>query len=244
MFPLQDNIPRRNPPFAVWALVFLNVVFFLFEISLPPQTREAFLYTFGVVPLRHMHPEWAQAIGLPVDSWIPFLTSMFLHGGWIHLIGNMWFLLLFGDNVEDRMGSFRFIIFYLLCGFISGGVHTLISQESTVPAIGASGAISGILAAYLILYPRARIITMIPVFFYPFFFEIPATVFIGLWFVLQLGSGITSLFHAQAGGGIAWWAHVGGFAAGILLLPFFCTKRCRTWHTDEFTWDKVWGHRR
>jgi len=150
---------------------------------------------------------------------------MFLHGGWLHILGNMWVLWIFGDNVEDRMGPLRFILFYLCCGICAGLVQTFTSGASPVPTIGASGAIAGIMGAYLLLYPRARLIILVPVFFWPFFFDIPAWVFLVFWFFLQFASGSHALLSGSLGGGIAWWAHVGGFLAGMLLLQFFLLRR-------------------
>jgi membrane associated rhomboid family serine protease len=161
---------------------------------------------------------------------------MFLHGGWLHLIGNMWVLYLFGDNVEDRMGPARYLAFYLLCGLAASLTHYAINPGSTVPTLGASGAISGVLGAYLLLFPTARVITLVPVFIIPFFFEIPAVVYLGFWFVMQLFSGTLSLAGAEPPEGVAWWAHVGGFVTGMALLPVFkkSRKQYRHYYADEY----------
>jgi len=156
-----------------------------------------------------------------------------LHGGWFHLIANMWSLYLFGDNVEDRLGHFRFFLFYLLAGVAANAVHFTVNHDSTLPVIGASGAIAGVMAAYLRLFPFGRIITLVPVFFIPYFFEIPAYIFMGLWFLTQVFSGTASLALAEGGGGIAWWAHIGGFAAGFLLIKPLCGRRMGGCHDDE-----------
>jgi len=156
MFPIRDTIPSKSPPITTWLLIFANSIVFFFEVGMPPQQLEGFMYLFGLVPARYMHPEWAAAVGLPFNDYSPFLTSMFLHGGWLHIILNMWALWIFGDNVEERMGSIRFLIFYLLCGLSGSVAHLLANPDSTVPAVGASGAIAGVLGAYLVLFPFAR----------------------------------------------------------------------------------------
>src|SRR6266550_2152053 len=145
MLPIQDNVPRRNPPIATWGLILANAVVFLYELSLPEEVLEAFFYLFGMVPARYSHPGWAEQVGLRWDDYWPFFTSMFLHGGWTHFLGNMWFLYLFGDNVEDRMGPARYLVFYLLCGLAAGITHWLTNPTSYVPTVGASGAIAGVL---------------------------------------------------------------------------------------------------
>jgi membrane associated rhomboid family serine protease len=161
---------------------------------------------------------------------------MFLHGGWMHVIANMWTLYLFGDAVEDRMGPVRYLIFYLLCGLAAGLTHFLTNPTSPVPCIGASGAIAGVLGAYLVLFPTARILTLIPILFFPFIVEIPAVVFLGIWFASQFFSGTLSLISTQYYEGVAWWAHVGGFVAGIVLLPAFkkSAQEYRRYYPDEY----------
>ena len=221
MFPLQDSIPARFPPLTVWFLVLSCSLVFLLELNLSERELQAFFYLFGLVPARYTHPEWAQIVGFPVGDYWPFITSMFLHGGWMHIIGNMWFLWLFGDNVEDRMGSLRFLLFYLTCGVIAALVQILVYPESTLPTVGASGAIAGVLGAYFVMYPRAQVIVMIPILFYPFIFALPAALFLAFWFLMQFLSGTSALFQSAQVGGVAWWAHVGGFVAGVLLYrPF------------------------
>ena len=233
MFPIKDTIPRRIYPFATLAIIVLNLVAFGFELLLSEDERNAFIYLFGLVPARYSHPSWAELAGFPLDTYWPFVTNLFLHGGWLHLIGNMWFLYLFGDNVEDRLGHSRFILFYLLAGVTANLVHFLVNSDSTMPVIGASGAIAGVMAAYLRLFPRARIVTLIPILFIPFFFEVPAVLFMGFWFVMQLFSGAISLAVADTGGGIAWWAHIGGFALGFLLIKPVCSSKLGGCHPDE-----------
>lgn len=241
MIPLYDTIPSRNTPVAMYILILANALVFLFQLELPPPVLEQFFHHFGIVPYRYTHPELACFLGMRLDYW-PFLTSMFLHGGWLHIVGNMWTLWIFGDNVEDRMGPLRFTLFYLCCGVIAGIVHVLTNPNSTVPTIGASGAISGVMGAYFVLYPYARVITLVPVFFYPLFVAFPAVVYLGIWFLIQFFNGVGSLLPSDQVGGIAWWAHIGGFAAGILLCPFFLRSRgpCRHCYPDEYKTELGW----
>ncbi len=239
MFPIKDTIPSREFPIVTWALIIINSLVFLFETTLSKEQLEALFYYFGVVPARYSHPEWAVVFGLPIDNYWPFITNMFLHGGWTHIISNMWTLYLFGDNVEDRMGHLRFLVFYLLCGIAASITHFVFNIHSTVPALGASGAIAGVMGAYFILFPHSRVITLVPIFFLPYFIEIPAFVYLGVWFITQLFSGTFSLASASTGGGIAWWAHIGGFVVGILLLPIFKKKQdqYRPFYSDEIYYD-------
>jgi membrane associated rhomboid family serine protease len=221
MFPVRDNIPHRHVPVATWTLIVVNVLAFLREISLAPPLAEKFVHVFGLIPARYTHPDWAVSVGLDPHSYWPFLTMMFLHGGWLHIIGNMWFLGIFGDNVEDRMGPLRFLAFCLLCGFAAGLVHTITNIDSTVPALGASGAVAGVMGAYIVMYPKARILAMFPIVFWPIFFEVPAVLYLGFWFLMQFFSGTAAVFSGQQAGGIAWWAHVGGFVTGMLTFWIF-----------------------
>ncbi len=243
MFPLQTTVISRHPPIVTWVLIGMNVLFFYFELMMPQQQLERFMYLFGVVPARYAHPEWARAVGFPVDNYYPYLTSMFLHGGWAHIIGNMWTLWVFGQHVEDRMGPFRFLSFYLLCGIAAGVVHTAVNPTSTVPAIGASGAIAGVMAAYLALFPLSRVIVMVPILFFPFMFEFLAVFYLGYWFLIQLFSGTLSLVAMPGAGGIAFWAHVGGFVAGLVSFGLFlrpAAERRRVFG-DEGTYEHGWS---
>ncbi|HEX9148849.1 MAG TPA: rhomboid family intramembrane serine protease [Thermoanaerobaculia bacterium] len=233
MFPIRDTIPSRHVPVATWLIIGVNVVVFLLELANPAPVVEQMTYLFGIVPARYTHPEWARSVGFPSSYW-PFVTSMFLHGGWLHVIGNMWALWIFGDNVEDRMGPLRFLLFYGICGVAAGLVHLLTNTGSTVPAIGASGAIAGVMAAYFILFPRARIVAMFPIVFWPVFFEVPAFLYLGFWFFVQFFSGATALVSPERASGIAWWAHVGGFATGALTFWIFIRPRARRVPHDTF----------
>jgi membrane associated rhomboid family serine protease len=242
MFPIGDNIPARSPPIATWLLIFVNGLVFLLELGLPEPQLEAFLHLFGLVPARYTHPDWAVWFGFPADSYWPFLTSMFIHGGWLHIIANMWTLWIFGDNVEDRMGSVRFVIFYLLCGLAGNLTHWFVYPDSTIPALGASGAIAGVLGAYFVLFPQARVIVFFPVLFIPLFFQLPAVVYLAFWALSQFFSGTLSLAQPQDTGGIGWWVHVGGFVAGVVLQFFFVRRGRdpRPLSRDEYGAEGAW----
>ena len=204
MIPLRDVIPSRTTPFVTTTLVALNVVVFLYEFSLGP-TLSAFVSTFGLVPAQF--------------SWFSVFTSMFLHGGLLHVGGNMLYLWIFGDNVEDRMGHGRFLAFYVLCGVAAALGQTVTSPDSTVPMVGASGAVAGVMGAYFVLYPRSKIVTLVPIFVFLHIVEVPAIFFLGIWFLMQFASGVGSIVGSAAdtgGGGIAFWAHIAGFAAGLV----------------------------
>ena len=243
MFPLHTSVPVRNVPIVTWLIVGLNCLVFFIEVSLPQEELQRLIYLFGIVPARYTDPDWAARVGFPVGSYWPFLTSMFLHGGWMHLIGNMWTLAVFGRNMEDEMGPARFAVFYLLCGIAAGVVHTIINTHSTVPAIGASGAIAGVMGAYLVRFPYSRVVVMIPILFFPFFFDFLAVFYLGYWFLLQLLSGTFAIAHAYSDSGIAFWAHVGGFVAGMVWLPLFLTARPRRRHCqpDEDCHAQAWA---
>jgi membrane associated rhomboid family serine protease len=227
MFPIQDTVQARGVPLVTWAIILLNGLVFFHELALPPDELEAFAARWGMVPVR-LHEE--------ATSYVTSLTCMFLHGGWTHFVGNMWMLLLFGDNVEDQLGHASYVSFYLLCGLAAGLTHYFANPTSTVPTIGASGAIAGVLGAYFRLFPTARIMTLVPILFLPLFFEVPAVVFLGVWFFSQFISGTLSLMSAQYFEGVAWWAHIGGFVAGMLVLPIFVQSQSefQEFHADEY----------
>ena len=228
MIPLKDTVRARSFPLVNWILIGVNIFVFLFEVRLGSDA-EAFIAALGVVPARILAaPSLGQVLTI--------FTSMFLHGGWLHLLSNMLALYIFGDNVEDRVGHGRYLVFYLICGLIAALTHIAFNSNSPVPTIGASGAISGVLGAYFILYPRARVITLIPIFILPWFIEIPAIVYLGFWFLSQLLNGTLAIVSgAQAFGGVAFWAHVGGFLAGLLLVkPFEQRRYIRRVYVDEY----------
>jgi len=220
MFPIRDTVPSRHRPVITYTLIAANILAFLYQLSLPERAQEQLILVYGIVPARFTHPSWASSVGFPPESVWPFFTSQFLHGGFFHILANMWTLWIFGDNVEDRMGPLRYLAFYLLCGAVAGVLLWMSNPDSQVPTIGASGAIAAVLGAYLRLYPRARIVTMIPIFIIPFFFELPAFFFLGFWFLTQLLNGTFSV-GSTAAQGVAWWAHVGGFLAGLVACPLF-----------------------
>lgn len=216
MIPFRDNIKSRTFPAVTVSLIALNSLVFLYELSLGPELGALF-YKYGVVPINVF--QWPASGQSLVGVTLPFFTSMFLHGGWLHLIGNMWYLWIFGDNVEDRLGHGGFALFYLLTGLGAGAVHTAINSYVEIPSVGASGAIAGVLGAYLLLYPWAKVLTLVPLFFFIQIIEIPAIIVLGFWFVMQFLQGASSLGIADAAsGGVAWWAHIGGFVLGMILL--------------------------
>lgn len=216
MIPIRDAIRSKTFPVVNVILIGLNILAFLWQLCQGPQLREAF-FLYGIVPARYSDPE-ISAHFTSFQQWLPFLTSMFLHGGFLHILGNMWFLYIFGDNIEDRLGHMRYIIFYLLSGVAAGLVHLVTNWNSNIPTIGASGAISGVMGAYLLLHPRARILTLIPIFFFFQFVEIPAFIFLGYWLLIQL---LSAGFTPRNVGGIAFWAHIGGFVAGLIFVKIF-----------------------
>ncbi len=235
MIPLKDTIPRIGFPFVTGILIAINGVIFVFEISIPKDLLLRVFYLFGLVPAKYTYPKWAFVHGLPFDDYFSFFTNMFLHAGWLHIIGNMWFLYLFGSRVEEQMGHGRFLIFYLLAGIAASAAYFALDIHSTIPEFGASGAIAGVMGAYVVMFPRARILTLILILFLPFFVQVSAFFYVGYWFLLQLISGTLSFSSQNTHGGVAWWAHVGGFVAGILFLPFFRKKdrSYRKFYPDE-----------
>ena len=231
MLPIgDDNSGRRITPVVTYALIALNVLFFLVEMN----GGDAFIERWAFVPRRFLAD--------PAGDLATIFTAMFMHAGWLHLIGNMLYLWIFGDNVEDRMGSVRFAVFYLICGSIAGLTQLLTNPDSTLPSVGASGAIAGVLGAYLIFFPTARLIVLFPIFFFPFFFEVPAVLYLVLWYFIQLFSGAAALADPQQVGGIAWWAHVGGFVSGMLLCRLFVRRR-RQSQPDEYGLEWAWEPR-
>jgi len=212
MIPLRDRNPSGTFPLVTVAIIAACTVVFFYELAAPSLNQ--LFATYALVPAR---VTLGLENGSPLGALTPFLTSMFLHGGWLHLIGNMWYLWIFGDNVEDTLGPVRYILFYFLCGIAAGVAHVLVSPGSAVPTVGASGAIAGVLGGYASLFPRARIVTLIPIVFYFSIVELPALVVLALWFVIQGLSGFLSL-GAAGSTGVAWGAHVGGFLAGIVLV--------------------------
>ena len=216
MIPIRDTIPSKNYPVVNNCIIGINVILYLVQMAQGPDLNR-FVYIYGLVPARYSIPQITSYFTTG-QQFFSLLSFMFLHGGFWHLLGNMWSLYIFGDNVEDRLGPLRYIVFYLLCGITSGLSHLIFNLNSNIPTIGASGAIAGVMGAYLILHPKAKILTLIPIIFIPWFIEIPAFFFLGFWFVLQFINAAGS--HGSIGG-IAWWAHIGGFIFGIIFLKIF-----------------------
>ena len=216
MIPLKDTNPSKTIPFVNYILIAANVICFLFERSLGAYQND-FILRFGLTPASWMI-DIHQA---PIHAIIPLFTSMFLHGGWMHIVGNMLFLYIFGDNIEDMFGHGKYLLFYLLSGLAAAGTQIYFNSASEAPMVGASGAIAGVLGAYLIMFPKARVTTLIPIIIFIKIVELPAYVFLGIWFVMQMFSGVLALGLGGDAGGVAWWAHIGGFAMGMICVPVF-----------------------
>jgi membrane associated rhomboid family serine protease len=224
MIPLRDDAPRYTTPYVTYFLIVFNLLIFLFAETLTPRLYRAFNSQFGFVPVRV--GAWLDGAVPAESALIPALTSMFLHSGWLHLIFNMWFLYIFGDNVEDRLGHFRFVMFYLAAGLGGNLLHYVFNSGSSLPTVGASGAIAGVMGAYFLLFPSARVLTLIPLFLIWPILWLPAWVYLGYWFVGQFISGAASTMTAHVqGGGVAFWAHVGGFVSGIGLIRLLPARR-------------------
>ncbi len=219
MLPLRDNVPTRTTPVVNYALIAANAAVFFHELSLG-RGLERFIDRYGLVPGHYASLALAHRAGWQAFL-APFITSMFLHAGWLHILSNMWCLWIFGDNVEDAMGHARYLLFYLICGLAAAATQLWASWHSPYPTLGASGAIAGVMGAFLLLYPRARVLTLVPIFIFVRLIEVPATLFLGLWILTQFYSGTLSLHHTGPLGGVAWWAHIGGFMTGIILLGAF-----------------------
>ncbi len=218
MFPLRDNVYRTNEPVVVWLLIAVNVVAFFYQLTLDPRALQDFLAEHALIPARYFIPSWGSRMGLSPLDVSPFLTNTFLHGGFLHIIMNMWTLWIFGPALEDRLGPSRFAALYLLSGILASITHAVFNATSPIPVLGASGAIAGIIAAYALRFPFAWIRVLVLIVIIPLFFNIPAIFFAGIWFLTQILQGATELFSPFAGSNIAWWAHIGGFVAGSMLL--------------------------
>ncbi|HMH78278.1 MAG TPA: rhomboid family intramembrane serine protease [Candidatus Udaeobacter sp.] len=236
MIPIRDSEAAQSRPWVTYGLIALNLWIFLYEILLGPEL-EGFVRTWGFIPARYflmaeLYPEaW-------LPRYVPLVTCMFLHGGWAHLIGNMLYLRIFGDNVEDRLGHLRYLGFYLATGVIAALAQAYLYPDSTVPTVGASGAISGVLGAFLVMFPHARVMTVVPLLIFFPLIEIPAVVYLGFWFLMQVLNGTMALAVMGDSGGVAWWAHVGGFAAGMALAPLLRRRQSypRAWRDQYAPW--------
>lgn len=215
MIPLRDTIPSNSFPLVTVGLIAVNALVFLHEQSLSTAAAERFALHYGFVPAVYFHTATVEPWNF-LARFGPMFSSMFLHGSWLHLVGNMWILWIFGDNVEDRLGKVRFLLYYLFCGLAAVYFHYWTGPHSGVPVIGASGAIAGVMGGYFVLFPHAQILTLLPIFIFIQIITIPAVVFLALWFILQLLSGM--LTSSARMGGVAWWAHIGGFIAGALMM--------------------------
>jgi len=224
VIPLRDENPSGQTPYVTYGLILINLLVFLYEASLGPELQ-AFALQWGLVP----RLATAALAGEGDFLWnlsVPVFSSMFLHGGWLHLIGNCWYLWIFGDNVEDRLGHLRYLVFYLGAGVASGALHVAATPTSVVPTVGASGAIAGVLGAYLLMFPRARVVTLVPLFVFVQLLALPAVLVLGLWFVFQFFSGALSLLYTtDQSGGTAWWGHIGGFLFGVVVTLLSGTRR-------------------
>jgi len=234
MIPVKNNIPLHTRPYITWALIFSNTAIFTVMFVLPVQVNNYVLYLYGMVAARYSFPEWALKSGFPDDSYFSFFSSMFLHGDVVHLLINLVFLWIFAGNIEERMGRFRFSFFYVLCGLVAAFLQYYFNPSSTLPMVGASGAIAGILGAFFLLYPYARIKLWVPLFFLPIFFEIPAIAFLGLWVMYQIYEATFGLVTQEPTlSTVAWWTHLGGFIAGLLLHTFFLKKEPPAFVSEE-----------
>ncbi|MBN2482366.1 MAG: rhomboid family intramembrane serine protease [Bacteroidales bacterium] len=232
MIPLKDTIPSNSYPVVNWLLILINVAVFLSAVFfLNADQSEALIYRYGLIPDAVRLSEAVNLHEIRISVIRPFFTNMFLHGGWGHIISNMWILYIFGDNVEDRMGKVRYFLFYILCGLLAGITHFILYRNSAVPAIGASGAISGVMAAYMLMFPKSTIISFVPIFIIPLLLPIPALVYIGIWFIGQLLSGTTVLMLSNSATGIAFWAHIGGFVGGLWIYRYFDSSRRKFMYT-------------
>ncbi len=220
MIPIRDTAPCNSTPYMTWSLMAVCIAIFLVMQVMPYELSYKLTYLYGMVPNRYANPQWGLAYGLPFDGYLSFLTSLFLHGNWLHIIFNMWFMWIFADNIEDRMGKWRFLGFYLICGVLATMLQWYSTPTLVIPVVGASGAIAGVMAAYYFLYPFEGVI----VYFFPIVVRLPAVTFLGLWVIFQLYSITTSTYVPGATSDSALWAHVGGFVAGAILHRFFLRK--------------------
>jgi len=225
MIPIRDNIVCKTTPYVSWGIMAICIVIFIAMKMMPDELQRQLIYLYGMVPIRYSNPDWATSFGLPPDGYFSFLSSLFLHGGWLHIIINMWFIWIFANNIEDRMGHGRFLVFYLLCGLFATFVQWYFDPSMTIPVVGASGAIAGILGAYFFISPYARVVIWFPFLFLPLFFELPAIAFLGFWVIIQIQNATTAMMFDSVTADVAWWAHLGGFIAGAFLHPLFINNK-------------------
>lgn len=225
MIPVRDTIPCASRPVITWSIIIINTLIFLYIWTMPEELINRLFYVYGMVPARYSDPAWAEHVGLSVPGYWSLVTHMFLHGGALHLIMNMWILWIFGDNIEDLMGPVRFIAFYLICGLVGALLQYLYNPATQIPTVGASAAIAGTMGAYFVLYPYARVVLWIPILFLPLFIEVPAIAFLGVWVIFQLSGATTAVTEPGGFEAVAWWGHLGGFVAGALLYRLFMKPR-------------------
>ena len=229
MFPIKDDNPTETRPFITCILIGLNILIFFYQIGLEEDARASLIFDYGFKPSHFF--SYGNQLYFEVSPLLTIFTSMFLHGGILHLLGNMLFLWIYGNNIEDSMGHTKFLIFYLLCGFAAALLQAIISIESSTPMIGASGAVSGVLSAYFLLFPKARVLTLLILFIFITFIRIPAGILIGFWFLSQI---INAYFNDPNSPGVAWYAHIGGFLMGLFLIPFFKKKKFKFFSSGTY----------
>lgn len=217
MIPIRDNIPCKTTPYVSWSIMAICIIIFISMKMMPHELQRQILYLYGMVPIRYSNPEWSASFGLQSDRYLSFLTNLFLHGGWSHIIINMWFIWIFGKTIENRMGHVKFLFFYLICGVLATFVQWYYDPDLAIPVVGASGAIAGILGAYFVIYPFARIVIWFPFLLLPIFFELPAIAFLGFWVIIQFQKATSVMLFENVTADVAWWAHLGGFAVGGVL---------------------------
>lgn len=240
MFPLKDSIRIPFAPIAAYFLIFINAIVFFYQRSLSEAGAYAFTLHYALVPRRYFDPAWAHVHGLSPNDYLPFILGTFMHGGWWHIVLNMWTLFIFGASLEGRIGRIGFLSFYLVCGAIASLAHAYFNMDSTAPTLGASGAIAGVLGAYATTFPRAKVTILILIIVIPLFFKIPALGYALIWFGFQFLEGFVNLGSAGAGSGIAWWAHIGGFAAGMVLIPLWRFGPNRTYDEEQMRYPRSW----
>lgn len=219
MIPIRDTAPCHSTPYVTWGLMAVCILIFLIMLLMPYESSSQIIYLYGMVPNRYTNPDWGIEHGMPFDGYFSFFSSLFLHGNWTHIIFNMWFMWIFADNVEDRMGRWSFLAFYFICGILATMMQWYSAPTLTIPVVGASGAIAGVLAAYYFLYPFEFVI----VYFFPIVVRLPAVTFLGLWVIFQLYH-ITTSTYVEGVSDSAWWSHIGGFISGAVLHRFFLRK--------------------
>ncbi len=232
MFPIKDSIRIPFSPLATYFIIFVNVIIFLYQESLSPQDADAFLRHYALVPRRYFDPVWAHLHRLGPHDYLPFIAGTFMHGGWWHIILNMWTLFIFGASLEGRIGRLGFLSFYLVCGCVASLAYAYFNKDSPVPTLGASGAIAGVLGAYATTFPKAKLTILILIVIVPLFLKIPALIYALVWFAFQFLQGFLGLASPAVGAGIAWWAHIGGFIAGLVLIPLWRLGPDRTYDEE------------